>query len=70
MSAGRKLIEIMVYVHVRNLHIKCYCADCCCCLQEKVLGLEQSLSVVVAEFEQEKRQLQHTHREQLEVARY
>ena len=47
----------------------CYCADFWC-LQEKVLGLEQSLSVVVAEFEQEKRQLQHTHREQLEVARY
>ena len=36
--------------------------------QEKVQSLEQSLTVVVREFEEEKRLLEHRHREQLSAS--
>ena len=37
--------------------------------QEKVQGLEQSLGVVVQEFEEEKRRTEERHHERLQLAR-
>ena len=37
--------------------------------QEKVQGLEQSLGVVVREFEEEKRRTEERHHERLQLAR-